>query len=76
MDYVVVGRAKYVNDSLVLGNIANHSSLCIYNEFSIMGSLSLFKEPYELNSAVQQTTNNFANTISQGETYRNGGVTF
>ena len=41
-----------------------------------MGSLSLFKEPYELNSAVQQTTNNFANTISQGETYRNGGVTF
>ena len=40
-----------------------------------MGLLSLLKEPYELKSAVQQTTNNFANTISQGKTYRNGGVT-
>ena len=40
-----------------------------------MGLLSLLIEPYELKSAVQQTTNNFANTISQGKTYRNGGVT-
>ena len=60
-----------------MGNYINaiFSSSCIYNKFWIMGSLSLLKEPYEVKSAVQQTTNNFANTISQGKTYRNGGVT-
>ena len=40
----------------VLGDMGNHSSLCIYNEILMMGSLSLLKELHQFKCSYSADT--------------------